>query len=122
MGIFCKRPGLGQQIQRPKNLRIILCLHFQPFLLAKFKDEQLALDVRLDPVLRTQKIGFAEGYLLIIEEVAELLNDNVIYLEILGYVFPGQIVFGGVKEDVALQQDMLKWSGRMRLDLYILSY
>ncbi len=58
-------------------------MHPHTFLLAELVDEQLGLDVGVNPVNVLGQVGFGEGDLLIVEELAELLHHSVIHFETL---------------------------------------
>src|SRR6185503_19646900 len=85
------------------------------------RDKKFGFDMRGDPVLSRGEIGFVVGNLLVVQELTEILEDCVVYLEVFGDVPADQVMLGEVEESVVLQEFILEASGFRSGNLHIRS-
>src|SRR5579862_280713 len=121
LGIVCQLFCLGQQAQRRDYLGISFRTDAQTFLLAKLGNEELGLDLRLDPVKTFIDLGFRVRNLLCVQELPEVLQDSIGNLEILVNAAAIQVVRGEIEERIFLQQRVFKARGFDGRNLYIRS-
>jgi hypothetical protein len=94
-GIVRERARLGHQVEGFDHIRVGFGPDFQTFFLAEGVDEKLALEVRAQPIVVLEELGFRVGNLFGVEELAEIQEQNVVHFKALGDL---------VREGVALRE------------------
>ena len=108
LGIVGESFGLRQKVQSLEHLRIRFRPDLQALILTESIDEDLSLDVGLDPVVVIHEISLRVRDVRLIQRLAEVLHNGIIHFEALRRMMIHHIALGVVEERVMLQQRVLK--------------
>src|ERR1019366_1836148 len=118
-GVVGQGARLRHQLQRLDHIGIGFRPHLQTFFLSEGIDKDFALEIRAQPIIVFEQLTFGIGNLFFVEELAKLLQDNVVDFEALGHFVAIRIFLGKVKQSIVLQQLFLELVGLVWCQLYI---
>ncbi len=101
-GIFGQLAGLRQKLKAFYHFRISFSLDPQSFFLAVCVNENFTLQIRANPLVVLQQVGFGVWDLVGIKRFAKLLQDVVIHFEVLGYLVSNNEMLGEVEKRIVL--------------------
>lgn len=103
LGVVRKLFRLWHKIERLKDFGITFRAYLEAFVLSESVDEHFTLEVRSDSVIILNKISLGIGDLLLIQELAELLQYVVIHIEVLADLVGYSVVLREVEEGIVLK-------------------
>src|SRR5438105_6280412 len=106
-GIF-QSARLGKQVEGLQYFGVFLGVGAQTRFLAKFGDEDFALDVALHPVDVLHHVGCGVGNFFVGEKFAEVLHYIVVDFKALGDLLAADVVLAEVEKRIVYQQLILE--------------